>query len=145
MDEAARHCDTPYVFFLDSDCDVQAGGFLELMLDRMASDPRCYAVGKMTHMDRRGFDRPPGEGALAYIRPVAMLLRREMYLRLKPFERHGAPCLNNMADAHARGFVLSDFPIDQYIVHEGRGTAGRHGYNLGWKGKINHLLHKLGF
>jgi hypothetical protein len=34
--------------------------------------------------------------------------------------------------------------MDDVVRHEGRGTAGRFGYRLGWKGKLNHALNRLG-
>ena len=73
-----------------------------------------------------------------------MLIRREPYLTLPPFERHGSPCLANMRAARAAGLALLDFPVDAYVRHLGRGTAGRHGYRLGMRGRLNHLLNKLG-
>jgi hypothetical protein len=78
------------------------------------------------------------------VRPLCLLIRRAPYLTLPPFEHHGAPCLANMRAAVAAGFRLADVPIDDCVQHEGRGTAARYGYQLGWKGKWNHLLHKLG-
>jgi hypothetical protein len=73
-----------------------------------------------------------------------MLVKRESYLSLPPFVRHGAPCLANMRAAAAQGLTLSNFPVEEYVHHEGRGTASRHGYKLGVRGKINHVLNKLG-
>ncbi len=144
MDLAARTVLTPFIFFLDSDCEVLAGEFLEKMRDALSASPTAYAAGKLTFMDKRGFDVPRAPDAIPYVRPIAMMLRREVYAALPPFERHGAPCLQNMRAAAERGFGLIDFPVEHYIRHEGRGTASRHGYNLGWRGKLNHLLHKVG-
>jgi hypothetical protein len=73
-----------------------------------------------------------------------MLLRRRTYLTLPPFRRHGAPCLHNMRAAVAAGLRLAHVPVEEYVQHEGRGTAGRYGYGLGWKGKLNHVLNRLG-
>jgi hypothetical protein len=144
IDQAMRHASTPFLLFLDSDCEVLKGGFLEQMLHLASSSPLNYAIGKRTWMDRRGFDLSPGTaGTIPYIRPICMLVRRETYLSLPRAERHGAPCLANMREAARRGYRVIDFPVEDFVHHKGRGTASRFGYQLGWKGRLNHLLHKL--
>lgn len=145
MDQAARLADTPNLLFFDSDCEVVKGGVVESMLSVLQQDEEIYAVGKRIHMDRRGYDLPePAQDGIPYIRPICMMLRRGLYLDLPPFERHGAPCLSNMRRAAERGYRLAHFDIGEYVTHLGRGTASRFGYNLGWRGILNHLLHKLG-
>ncbi len=49
----------------------------------------------------------------------------------------------NFIAADNAGFVLVHFPVEEYVHHEGRGTATRHGYRLGLRGKLNHLLNRL--
>lgn len=144
MHQALQHCSTEYVLFLDSDCEVIAGDFIEGMLGSAERDERCYAVGKQVYMNKRGFDVPAREDAIPYIRPICMLIRKSIYSTLRPFSHHGTPCLENMRDAVSSGFHLVDFPIFDYIVHQGRGTANRYGYGLGFRGKLNYLLNKLG-
>jgi len=144
MDQALHSVRTPYVLFIDSDCEVLHGGFVEAMLARAGQNPRIYSVGKKIFMNDRGFDVPEQPGAHPYIRPICMLVRREFYLLLPPFERHGAPCLANMRAAQASGFDLIHFPVEDYVHHEGRGTAARHGYRLGWRGRLNHFMNKIG-
>jgi glycosyltransferase involved in cell wall biosynthesis len=144
MDQALRHVQTPYVLFLDSDCEVLRGEFVEAMIGLAGKAPGAYAVGKKIFMNDRGFDVAEGPGAHPYIRPICMLIRRELYLRLPPFERHGAPCLANMRAALAEGLPLAHFPVEDYVRHEGRGTASRHGYRLGWRGRLNHLMNRIG-
>jgi glycosyltransferase involved in cell wall biosynthesis len=145
MDQALRAAATPYILFLDSDCEVLDAGFLEEMVRLLDERPEHYAAGQRIYMDRRGFDAARSdEGAVPYIRPVCMLIRRDLYLTLPPFQLHGAPCLDNMTEASRRGLGLLDVPIGNWVAHKGRGTASRHGYRLGLAGKLNHLLHKLG-
>jgi glycosyltransferase involved in cell wall biosynthesis len=144
MDQALRTVDTPFVLFLDSDCEVVQGGFVEAMLAHAMEDPRNYIVGKKIFMNDRGFDVAEEPGAHPYIRPICMLVRRELYLGLPPFERHGAPCLANMRAARTTGLGLIHFPVEEFVRHEGRGTASRHGYRLGWRGRLNHLMNKIG-
>jgi len=144
MDQALRHVQTPYVLFLDSDCEVLKEGLVERMIDVAHSDESHYAIGKKIFMNKRGFDVAESEDATPYIRPICMLVHRERYLSLPPFERHGAPCLTNMCAATARGLTLIHFPVEEYVVHLGRGTASIHGYRLGLRGRFNHFLNRLG-
>ena len=144
IDQALHHAASPFVLLLDSDCEILRGRLIEEMLKFAASSPLHYAVGQRVWMDRRGFDLPAAnQEAIPYIRPICMLIRRSAYLELPKAERHGAPLLANMRKAARSGYVLVDFPIEEYIHHKGRGTAGQFGYGLGWKGKMNFLLHKL--
>lgn len=144
MDWAARTVESSYIAFLDSDCEIRQGGFLEQMVDRLEQSGDNYAIGKLTFMDNRGFDVLESTDAIRYVRPICMVLKRGQYLTLPPFRHHGAPCLQNMKEAGRRGLVLLNFPVEDFVYHQGRGTAVRHGYGLGWKGKLNHLLHKMG-
>ncbi len=144
MDQALRHLSTEEVFFLDSDCVIVKGGILERLLEALRSGERIYAAGKRVFMNSRGFDTEPGPRSHPYIRPICMVIRRRPYLTLPPFRRHGAPCLDNMRAATATGLHLAHVPVEEYVRHEGRGTAGRYGYRLGWKGKLNHVLNRLG-
>ena len=144
MDQALRRLATGFVLFLDSDTEVLRAGLIERMQAALLERPQGYAAGKKIWMNRRGFDVPETAHGDSYIRPICMLLRRSMYFTLPHFERHGAPCLANMRAASARGLELIDFPVEEFIHHEGRGTASRHGYRLGWQGRLNYLLHRLG-
>ena len=144
IDQAVHHVSSPFLLLFDSDCELLAGGLIERMLE-CAESSLTYAVGKRTWMDRRGFDLPEeSTDAIPYIRPICMLIRRDTYLTLAKGQRHGAPLLANMRDAALHGYRVIDFPIEQFVNHLGRGTASRFGYQLGWKGKLNHLLHKMG-
>jgi len=143
MDIAIRKAKTSNIIFLDSDCEVKTGGFIEAMFSSLDSGPTNYAVGKKIFMNRRGFDVDDEEHGMPYIRPFCMMLRRNIYLLLPKFKHHGAPCLDNMRKAVEWGYQLIDFPVEEFIKHEGRGTAKQFGYNLGWQGKLNHLLHKM--
>jgi len=144
MDQAMRSIETQFAFFLDSDCTVKRGGFLELMCETLLSQKENYAIGKRIFMNPRGFDIAESPTAISYIRPYCMVVNREYYFSLPPFSKHGAPCLANMQAAQERHLLLYHFPVDEYVEHKGRGTASRHGYHLGIRGKVNHLLNKLG-
>jgi glycosyltransferase involved in cell wall biosynthesis len=134
---------TPFVFTLDSDCEVLERGFLERMLDCF-EDPRFYAVGQLVHMDRYGFEtQSDGENNIRYIRPHAMLLDRGKYLTLPRFTHHGSPCLRNMREAGKMGHRVADFPIDAFVRHDEKGTCSRYGYGLGPKTLLEKVLSKI--
>ena len=132
--------DYAWYFFLDSDTETHAGGFLEEMLERY-DEPNLYAVGKVIPMNKRGFVDTDGFPALdaAY-----MLIREDFYSQLSSFEHHGAPVVRNFMDAQQHGFQVQNFPVQEFVEHLHRGTVARFGYGLGIKGRINYLLNKLG-
>jgi glycosyltransferase involved in cell wall biosynthesis len=144
MHQAIGLLQDEFILFLDSDCEVLKSGFVEKMRGTLESDSHNYVVGKLIHMNKRGFDVAPDERSIKYIRPICMMIRRSLYKDLEPFQYHGAPCLKNMIAANERGYHLTDFNIEEYIHHKGRGTASRFGYNLGLRGKINFILNKVG-
>lgn len=144
MDQAIRRISSSYALFLDSDCETTRGGFIEAMAGLLEERLQNYAAGHRIYINKRGFDVPGPEGAFEYIRPYCMMIKRRLYLELPPFRRHGAPCLENMRTAVERGHALIDFPVGAYVRHEGRGTAGRFGYRLGFRGRINYLLNRVG-
>ena len=144
MDQALRYVQNQYVAFLDSDCVVLRGGFLESMNSTLSENDSHYIVGRRVFMNRRGFEIRKETNGFPYIRPICMIVKRELYISLPPFQHHGTPCLANMRAASECGYALIDFPVDDYVCHKGRGTAERHGYNLGWRGKWNYLLNKMG-
>lgn len=145
MDQAIHFVSSPYVLFIDSDCEIHGGGFIEQMLTLLQEEEKNYIVGKKVFMNRRGFDVEKNDvHAIEYIRPICMLLKKEIYLKLPKFVKHGTPCLENMTEAQKQGYKLIDFQIENFIFHRGRGTASRFGYQLGWKGRLNYLLNRFG-
>ena len=140
LDLALRRVTTPWVLLFDSDCIAYRGGFLEGMQAAADANPSAYMVGQLHHVDEDGFDG----GTIPYIHPKCALVRREGYLVLPPFEKHGAPCLTNERAAAAEGLALLDFPVRDYVLHLGEGTVRRYGYGLGAEGKIARLKRVLG-
>jgi hypothetical protein len=130
-----------YVFFLDSDTETKRGGFLEAMQTELNASAETYGIGRHVLVNKRGF---LAEKGLIILAPAYMMLRREMYSTLPPFEHHGQPVLKNFIAARQKNYVLKSFPIQDYINHRWRGTASRFGYGLGMKGKIDYLLNKIG-
>ncbi len=143
MHQAINLCNSNLVLFLDSDCEVLRGGFIEAMVDLIEQDKQNYAVGKTEILNKRGFLVKPNQTGIRYIRPICMLISKSHYFELPPFQLHGAPCLANMKEAANRNFGLVEFDIHQFIFHKGRGTASKFGYGLGIRGRLNYLLNKL--
>jgi hypothetical protein len=140
LDHALHRVVTPWVLTFDSDCVAYRAGFLEGMHVLADSDPASYMVGQMHHVDEAGFDTADGH---PYIHPKCALVRREAYLLLPPFERHGAPCLANERAAAAQGLALMDFPVREFVLHLGEGTVKRFGYGLGATSKLARLKRTL--
>jgi hypothetical protein len=141
MDLGMTASDREAVLFLDSDTRTERHGFLEQMLEMLVESDRVFAVGKTALVNKRGFVSKNGVPV-----PLSayMLVRRSLYLQLPPFEHHGLPVLKSCREAAARGLEIRDFPVDEYIEHFGRGTAGEFGYGLGLRSRIDFLLNRLG-
>lgn len=124
MDQGMQNAGTRYVFTLDSDTVTRRRGFLEDML--AIATRGYYAVGNVYRINEFG-GRGAGEKLVNYVAPCAALWDRGVYLNLKPFEHHGAPCLANLWAAQRRGYPVYDYPVDHYVEHLKQGTRGQHG------------------
>ncbi len=144
MHQAVELISSEYILFFDSDSHLINDGIVEEMISNLQSNERNYAIGKLIYMNKRGFDIKPSSNGIRYIRPICMMIKKSIYSDLIPFQYHGSPCLKNMQDAVLKNYELLNFEIENYVIHEGQGTASRHGYKLGIRGKINYLLNKLG-
>lgn len=143
MDRSIRHVTEPFVFCLDSDTVVLQGGFLEQMLPYFDT-PSVYGVGRRVRINRRGYNVREDQKGFPALDPAHMLIRRMAYLSLPPFIQHGQPIVENFRGASERGLELVSFDIESCILHDHRGTVERHGYGLGIRGKVNHLLNRFG-
>lgn len=141
MNRALHQLEKPYAYLFDSDTITRQTGFLEAMVKLLSSRPEVYGIGRVLHVNSRGFSTEEGTPILW---APYMLIDRVRYTELPPFQHHGVPVLENMLEAHRRGLELEDFPIRDYVDHLGRGTADRYGYGLGLRSKLNRLLHRLG-
>ncbi len=135
-----KHIKSEYTFFLDSDTETKKGGFLEKMLSLFEHE-KVYGVGEFNVVNKRGFKASSG---LTILQTPYMLLKTEVYNHLPPFIHHGQPTLNNFTAAREEGFELVEFKISECIDHKWRGTADKFGYGLGWRGKLDYVLNKLG-
>jgi GT2 family glycosyltransferase len=146
MHQAMGLVATPWVLFLDSDCEVLKPGFIEVLVERCTEKRDSYAAGALFYLNKRGFLVPKDRrGAIPYIHPYCMLVKKELYEKLPPYELHGSPALRNMMAAAEKGYALVDVALEEYVRHDFRGTAGRFGYGLGFKGRVNYLLHRIGW
>jgi glycosyltransferase involved in cell wall biosynthesis len=141
MHRAIEEVREDFIFFLDSDTETKRGGFLEAMQSEFESSSNLYGIGRFLIVNKRGFQVPTGEKVLA---PAYMMIKRNVYFTLPPFEHHGLPILKNNFAAKQKEYELKSFPIESYIDHRWRGTASRFGYGLGWRGKCDFILNKLG-
>ena len=147
MDHALRTQTADAVLMLDSDTETRAPFVYAMAAALAAGDPAtgapAIAAGQVVTVDRRGFART--RRATIPV-PVSWhaLVARDPYLRLPPFRHHGLPMLATMAAAQRAGLAVVPFPVEQSVWHKGRGTAGRVGYGLGWRSRLDYLLHRLG-
>lgn len=133
--------ETEFCFILDSDTETLKPGFLEEGISILQSDEKLYALGHLEHSNRRGFKQKDG---IPVILTPYLLMKVEPYHKFPPFIHHGQPTINNFFEAQKAGYRLEHFPMYDFIDHKWRGTASKFGYKLGLKGKINHLLNKIG-
>lgn len=115
---------TPYALALDSDCQIQRGGFIEKMLGHF-KDRMVYAVGRIVYLGRRG--RPNVTGA-PHVHESVIVLDVQKYMNLKPYVQWGVPSVLNMPDAVSKGYKLVDFPIGMqtsWVYHLFQGTRKR--------------------
>lgn len=144
LDYALRRVATAWVLTFDSDCVAYRGGFLEGMHALAEEIPETYMVGQLHHVDDGGFDIDAAAGGgHPYVHPKCALVRRDAYVLLPPFERHGAPCLANERAAASEGLVLIDFPVRDFVLHLGEGTVRRFGYGLGAGSRLTRLKRVL--
>jgi GT2 family glycosyltransferase len=130
-----------FLFLLDSDTETHKGGFLEEMADILNLSEKIYGVGRFLTLNKRGFQSSKG---ISFPAPAYMMIKRDLYFQFPPFEHHGMPVLKNFSKALKLGYKFKEFPMENFIEHSWRGTAGRFGYSLGIKAKIDYVLNKLG-
>jgi len=134
---------TPFVFTLDSDCEILRGGFIEIMMQEMDKNGNLYAIGWLRWVDKLSgvplewhVNSPPkSPNFIPYIHPYAALYRLFMYRKLRPFIDHGAPCVWNMNDAVEAKYDLQNMELKGYIKHHIAGT--RRMWDGAWHPKDN--------
>jgi len=140
MHQGVHLSETPLVCFIDSDCIFRHKGILQGMIG-LFSDPKVYAVGEVVRVDAGGNTRKEG---VPYILPSRMMIDRQKYWKLPPFNHHGAPAVLNIQGAVKAGYVLVHLPkLDKYIHHPGRGLLKGGSHKLfgipGWHPRKQYL------
>lgn len=148
LDAAITCCNADVVMCFDSDCEVIKGGFIEPMV-KAFEDKNLYAIGMFHKVNRGGIDtfiQADAEGKeYPYVHPSTGMYRREMYLDLPPFRHHGSPCIDNMVEAHRRGYGIVEFSnIRDYVTHPWAGTRDLMEKN-NWSLEIGQLRPFLSF
>lgn len=118
---------TPYAFGLDSDCIVQGGGFLELMLEGLR-EAEAYSVGRVYRTPHTGRGFSPEGAGFAHVHTSVILWDVAKYLALLPYVLYGVPSIINMRDAATQQYPLVHFDIggkDSPVYHPFRGSRKR--------------------
>lgn len=145
LDAAMHATSARRLLILDTDTFIWRSGLAQAMTDR-AEQMNAWAVGHLLHVDGDGFNVDAPNGT-PYVHPHCALIDTAAYQTLARAEKHGAPFVRTMESAHARGLIMSDFPVAEYAYHIGRGTVNQHGYGLGgrsrWKQAIRAIRRRV--
>jgi glycosyltransferase involved in cell wall biosynthesis len=119
MNDAIRyHVRTNLVMLLDNDSMIHRPGLVEGMLEQM--QPGVFATGATMIVSRKNeacgvpFD---DTDVLRYAHPSCAIVNRSMYIQVRPFCNHGAPCWASMADAEKNGWIVESFNVKDYSCH----------------------------
>lgn len=119
MNDAIRnHITTEFVMLLDNDSIIRREGLIEGMMDQMKEG--VFATGSTMIVSRKNeacgvsYDETD---VLRYAHPSCAIINRAMYLQVRPFCNHGAPCWASMVDAEIKGWKVESFPVVDYECH----------------------------
>jgi len=139
---AIKRVETKYALIFDSDI-VMKKKCISKMIKRLGAR---YGIGKIVAVNgsgknvartsanqknvrarkhRRLYASPRNKGAIPYLHPFFQLVNVSVYKKFRPYINHGAPCIDTMTDIFRKGLskkILAEFPVYEYVVHEGRGT-----------------------
>jgi hypothetical protein len=133
MDYGIKSSNNEFLLILDSDITIKK----ELLTDMMFLF-KGFSVGKKIIVNSNGFEKwqknkeSDNEFIYNYVHPYCMLLKKDEYLKHRPFIKHGAPCIETMIDIHNKNLsnMLSHIEIEEYINLKIRGTRKIWGINL---------------
>ncbi len=136
MDYAIKNSHFDYLLILDSDVTLK-NEIISPMLEKFTG----YAVGRKRMVNALGMQNweIPWIGKLfprsfkyIYIHPLCLLIKKEAYLKFKPFIKHGSPCIDAMIDIHNKKqtHLLSDMVIEDYAEPKYQGTSKTWGMNV---------------
>ena len=119
------------VLIFDSDILFLKSNIIEDMLTAIG-DKKFICCGIMGWVDNNGLNVKKNEG-IPYVHPRCILININEYLKLPPFQKHGAPCLDTMKFIYDNKLtnLLIEFDIDPYVKHLYKGTVNETGgYHL---------------
>lgn len=133
MDYGIKNSECDNIVILDSDVWLKKN-FLDIFTDNFDGIAKGMKIlinnegvsnVQKNHNNNNNFIYP-------YIHPYCMLINKKEYLKYKPFNKHGAPCMDFMIDVYEKNKtdLLINFPIEEYVNLEKRGTRSRWGINL---------------
>jgi hypothetical protein len=131
MHYALQIIETEFALIFDSDIVMKKQGILEAMDLRVIGK---YGVGEIVKTNDEGINKPDGQ--ISYLHPYFMLLDVDMYFKEPEFVHHGAPCYRamNAISKSNRQHILVDFPVEEYVLHHGKGTRNLFGFKrIGWE------------
>lgn len=126
---------TKKVLLMDSDAQIINKDVFTDMLSLLSPDD--FGIGQVVPVNVDGTN--VGEDYpdfIPYLHPHFAIINRDVYLRVPSFVHHGAPCIHTMVYLNNfKKFGLVDFPVNQYVNHEGRGTRSLNpeGFLKGWE------------
>lgn len=126
---------TKYVLLMDSDAQIINGDVIQDMMSLLG--PNDFGIGQVVPVNPDGTN--VGEDYpdfIPYLHPHFAIIDRGIYMMIPNFVHHGAPCIHTMEYLNNfKKFGLVDFPVSQYVNHEGRGTRSLNpeGFLKGWE------------
>jgi len=142
MDYGIKSSKYKYLLILDSDVYIIKNDLLTTMLNEYSDG--VYGVGNVSQINLDGINVDSG---IDYLHPRCMLIKKQTYLKYKPFKNHGAPCIDTMFQLNQKRIPLKHIStLNEYIFTEGRGTVTKnHGYNIpnaSQNRKIDNIINK---
>jgi glycosyltransferase involved in cell wall biosynthesis len=121
---ASEHAETDYLYYMDSDTEMIAGGMLEDILS-LFGENEIYGFGRIEHIQGNGHLH----GKYRYLHPSVCVIKKSQYKKFSPPINHGAPMIRAMLEIHALGIqhqLLRAYPVEDYVKHYQRGTVDQY-------------------
>jgi len=113
-----RYVNTKYCLLLDSDCIIERGGFIELMIDELENDNKLYGTGTLIYSWYNSSRPCTPEDNVPYLHPSCSMIRVDIYNSMdNPFKDMGQPVEDNMRELVDKGIPVKCFMVDKYVTH----------------------------
>lgn len=116
---------TDYVLCFDTDI-AMFNPCIEKMLELM--DSETWGVGKTIPYEQSIYNiELERKGNLTYMYPHFHIVNKPVYQKYLPYVHSAAPGQIVFIDLFIKGKegLLKNFPVDDYVIHWGRGTSGK--------------------